>query len=736
MKITDIKEYILKQKVFLYFYKLKVYYYKVLFYIKKYSLRYTDSFVFNLILLCIFEYALYKILIWFNLNILDDKIYNVALTIAGIIGASIAIIFSFSTFILQSTSDLFSTTYLNKFIKDPKEKIIFWLLVLLTITSFLIPYFTKIHLLEKLILILFAGFYFIYILYKELRKRINPETTLAKIKDDAIKYLIRANKILKRYAFLHDKNKISDKDISLDFLYKENYNWKLVPLEDVKYLFEIGLRLLSKNEINSFNMTITYIKDIYIKHLMLRNGSFCRIPENEGTYSFKDEGFTPKIFEYLQSIGYRIIQEKRKENIYHLLNIYEQIFENVVEIKYVDKDIISDNPLLHLLLEYYIGYINDILNTKESDWIWESIKSLDNISNTIIKITSDYYVFSRINEIINKIAKYCLVENHTAFLKKILYIYFNYIIIAWDKYVDKNRFWDELFKYLKENILLLYILDGSFQLVGDLFMNILDNQINIKESICNLNDEKEIKEKINKYINLLNWWSNFLLDITIELGLENYKIGLQIIKSVKSNLEIIDKLKNKYKEKDLEKVKGIQFNILDHYFSKTDKVNGSSLYNLDEVLAILLTEICDSLKKNITEIERPVNLYVNLIEQHLEKVIDDDGYYRPKIILKLVYLSLLLHKYNRTNHESKILSKIDQLNEKYLSLKKILGLNKEKSGLVEKDEFQLCKEIDNLENRLFFSINNIADLESILRQEITKDDWDNFIKQIKCRKDK
>jgi hypothetical protein len=59
--------------------------------------------------------------------------------LASIIGAAITIIFSFSTFVLQSTSELFSTQYLNKFLNNPKEKGVFFLLVLYLIISFSLP---------------------------------------------------------------------------------------------------------------------------------------------------------------------------------------------------------------------------------------------------------------------------------------------------------------------------------------------------------------------------------------------------------------------------------------------------------------------------------------------------------------------------------------------------------------------------------------------------------------------
>jgi hypothetical protein len=144
-----------------------------------------------------------------------------------------------------------------------------------------------------LVFILLLAFYLIYALYKELRERTNPETTLKTIKDDAINQLKSINKKLKRQANI--QNKIfkyegENKDFCLDIQYKSNQHWKVIILEDIKYLYEIGLRLLSKNEINSFNLTLKYIHDIYLKHLELRNDNFIRIPADFwGTYTFDDE---------------------------------------------------------------------------------------------------------------------------------------------------------------------------------------------------------------------------------------------------------------------------------------------------------------------------------------------------------------------------------------------------------------------------------------------------------------
>lgn len=732
------KEFTLKQRALLYFYKLQQYLDNKWFNVKEKIKKFIDSLSFYFIFLGVFVFFLHKILIYLNLTISEDNLYSFAFATAGIIGASIAIIFSFSTFILQSTADLFSTQYLNKFVKNAKEKIFFWLLVFLTIASFFTPIFLKKYVLEILVIILFIAFYFIYTLYKELRERINPETTLKKIRKDAIKELEKTNKKFKKHA--HIQNKIfkyekENKDFSLDVQYKINRNWHLIALENVKYLFEIGLRLLAKNEINSFNLTLKYIHDIYLKHLDLRNGYFIRMPASFwGTYSFDDEGFTARILEYLQSMGDRIIQEKRKENIYFLLKIYESILNYSLNIKYADKNLgaYKENPLVNLISAYYIGFIEKLLKSKENDWIWESIKSVSSVSNFVLQKTDNYFLCSQINQIISKISISCLAENQETFLKELVNIYFNQIQIAWNRYEHNDIFWKDLFKELKKNILLLSIASNLSLSISDLFISFHTWQVNIINLITETKEEKEKKENLDKFIRLLKRWSDFLLDFARDIGLENKQVGLSIIQSIDNNLRIVYGIRNKFSDIDLEETYKTQFNTLSWYFQKTDKIEESFLFNLEQVLEILLREIRNNLKRKIFDSEHQIDLYIRLIEQHFEKVTLGYGYNHPRVIEKLVYLGLLLHKYKKTDQEENIVTKIDELNKKYLEFnKEYFELKLKKENIMGPDEFQLCKEIHDLENDLF-SYNNscLMDIKYILKEEITKDEWSSFIKRI------
>ncbi|MDD3607859.1 MAG: hypothetical protein PHQ20_03635, partial [Candidatus Moranbacteria bacterium] len=691
----------LKQRGFLYFYKSKQWLRYQWLSFKRTLTTFADSILFYIIVFSISLFFIQRGLIYFGITPTPEDLRGLGFAMAGIIGASIAIIFSFSTFILQSTADLFSTQYLNKFIQDKKEKYIFWTLVILTFTSFLIPIFLQDSVIEILLSILFIAFLLIYSLYRELRKRINPETTLAKIKNDALKQLEYANKELKKHADIQNKifeYKDENKELSLAIQYKSNPNWNVLPLENVKYLYEIGLRLLSKNEINSFNLTLRYIHDVYLKHLNLRNGHIIRVPASFwGAYTFEDENFTTKILEYLESISNRIIQEKRKENIYFLLNIYENIIANLLVFKYADKNIGSrgENPILNLVLGYYLGLISRLVQTKEKDWVWESIKSISKVSNTLLGSGYSHFNHNQINQTLDEITLICLSldEGQEAFLKEVVNVSFNQIKIGWNKYQDNEIFWKDLFKTLKKNTIALALARGINLSVSELYIDFHSWLVGVVNSIFEFEDKDKQIEFRDAYVDLLERWSDFLLDLARDLGLENKQIGLPIIQSVENNLRIIYGIQGKFDLK-LDRLYQTQFNILSWYFHKTEKVEESFLFNLEQVQECLLHEIHGNLKEEVDS-KQIIDLYIRLVQQHFEKVSVGHGYNHPRVIEKLIHLGLILTKHELDTTE--IIELVEDLNKKYLELnKEYFDLKQKTPNLMGPDEYQLCKEIHDL----------------------------------------
>ena len=727
----------LKQKSLLYYFKSQQWLRDHWMRFKRGVADFSDSTLFYILIFCIALFLIQKGLDIFQIIPSPEELQGFGFASAGIIGASIAIIFSFSTFILQSTADLFSTQYLNKFIQDKKEKYIFWTLVILTVASFLTPIFVQYSVIEILLSILFFAFLLIYSLYKELRERINPETTLARIRNDAIRQLEYASKELKKQA--HIQNKIfkyegENQNLSLAIQYKSNPSWNVLPLENVKYLYEIGLRLLSKNEINSFNLTLRYIHDIYLKHLNLRNSHVIRVPAGFwGAYTFEDEGFTAKILEYFESISNRIIQDKRKENIYFLLNIYESIITNLLVFKYADNNLGTrgENPVLSLVLGYYLGLIAMLVQTKEKDWLWESIKSISKVSNAVLGSEYNHFHHNQINQTLDEITINCLSSNvgQEAFLKEVVNTSFNQIKIGWNKYQSNEIFWKDLFETLKKNSLALALAPGINLSVSELYINFQAWLAGIINSIFELDDEDRQTKLRDAYIDLLERWSDFLLDLARDFGLENKHIGLPIIQSVENNLRIIYGIQGKFELK-LDKLYRTQFNTLSWYFHKTDKVDESFLFNLEQVQELLLSEISSNLNEK-TDSAQIIDLYIRLVQQHFEKVSVGYGYNHPRVIEKLIDIGLILTKHNLDTTE--LVKLIDDLNKKYLFLnREYFDLKSKTPNLMGPDEYQLCKEIHDLENDLFSYNSGMAmGIKQLLRQEIGKDIWNRFIAKIK-----
>ena len=733
------REFTPKQKILITLYKGVQYAWYKTFSFKSWVKVVSSSVYFHIILLATVLFGIHKLLSLFHIAFSTEAVSNIALTLAGVIGASIAIIFSFSTFILQSTADLFSTRFLNEYIEDTREKVFFWLLVFFTVLALLVPYLFKIYQLDILLGILLLSFYLIFVLYKTLRHRINPETTLEKIKDDGIRALQKANRFFKIHAYVQNKifaYKKAESELSMDIQYRSQPGWNIKILGSIKYLYEIGLRLLAKNEINSFNYSIKCIHDIYLKHLSLRNGNLIRTPASLfGGYVVDDQNFTNTVLEYLQSTAERIVQEKRKENIYYLLKIYESLIKNTLHITYADITSSSHkgNPILSIVLSYYGGVIEKLIESQEKDWILESVKSISTVSSEILEITDDYFEYDQISKLLGRITIACVATQKEAFVTELLKAYFNQIRISWNRYESNEILWRHIFEELKKAVLLCSVIESgkSLSMAGS-FIGFHEWQVRVVNWIFNLEDGQQQKEYLEKFISFLERWSDFLIGLARDVGLNHQQLGLPIIQSVDNNLRVIEGIKSKFKELELDKLHQKQSSVLSWYFEKTEKVEDSFLFNLEQVLEILLREINYGLKSGL-DVERQIKLYIRLIEQHFEMATLGHGYNHPRITVKLVHLGLLMNKYKKEAEETLIVAKIDELNKRYLALNsEFFELKKKEKNLMGPDEFQLCKEIHDLKNDILSPNRGLlTGVRFISSEEITETEWESFVAKIK-----
>ena len=72
------------------------------------------------------------------------------------------------------------------------------------------------------------------------------------------------------------------------------------------------------------------------------------------------------------------------------------------------------------------------------------------------------------------------------------------------------------------------------------------SEVNVVNQIFDLTDKENQDKLKDNYVALLEKWSDFLLDLARDIGLENKQVGLPIVQSVENNLRIIYGLKNKF----------------------------------------------------------------------------------------------------------------------------------------------------------------------------------------------
>ncbi len=684
----------------------------------------------------------------FNIVITDDALSNIASTVGALVGGAIAILFTLSIFIMQSNADLFPTRYLRKIISSTEERIIFWSLVILSVISFIISFsansrlndmITIYHLFSFLVGIIFISFYLIFVFYEDLKERVNPETYLVKSRDYAIKQLNAIHRKFKTGAKIQDiimEYEKKDKIFLIDVQYRSYPAWATIILKNIKHLYEVSLRLSSKNEIEATKIAVSCIRDIYLKYLELRNGNLSKTSLSVFMLSstIDDQGFTTSILENLQSLSSRFLQENRKENSIHLLSIYENLLEKSLGIKFSNETRYQDNnPISSLIFGYYSGFIEAIIKTKDIDLIWTGIKSLNKMQSLILRKKDDYFLLSTLDEKLEKISLY-FTENgdyKSVFIKEVANICFNRIKLSWDKYSRNEILWKSLFKNLKKHLILMSLVNtrSNFS-IGELFSNFNQWQTDIINFIFEIKKDKQQKNKLDEYIILLENWSDFLLDIARDTGIANNPLGLQIIQSIEQNLSIIDFIENKA-DIDLMAIYKTQFNTLSWFFHNIKQIEGYHSVELDSAFEIIIFEIIKNLKnsKRVDYITNIINQYIALIDNLFEKIEDSYGYERPRIIVKLVPLGVILDKYEH-KCKQQILDKIIELNDKYLEKYKAFWVLKEEKNITGPSKHQVYEEISDLKNDIFALNGMRHGINYLLNKEIKPKEWDVFVKKI------
>jgi len=592
-------------------------------------------------------------------NGLNNNIPMLAFAVAGIIGASIAILFSFSTNLLHNLSNLFSIQYSTLLAEKLKGIFVFWGLAILSTVSCVAPFLkTESNIIICLILILWGAFCLIYELYRELRNSIKSDHVFKIIETDAKKKL---QKLKQNYALIPKLNPKSDLKIGL-----EN-----PALDHIRALQGIGLRLMDRNELHVSRKAPSSIFEIFIKHFELGNGYFLRNLKQQGGRPGDYRHLTAQIFDTLQSIGNQAIQRGGKENVYTVVDVHRNIIIYAIEIKYADNG--QNNPILDQAFVSYEEYVRKVLKQKNRLWIRVCIASLSEISKIVLirgKTENDLSCFrNNINSILLDMPqKYFPKKNDGELLYLSAIFYLDLMEVAFEnrKHFDFSRFvFDPIFNGLKKYIVLL-----SKQSVPKdsplSYLEFLDSHLSINQAkaLDNLDLEKEPGR-----IPFLIVWGEFFRMFAGTAGL-NGAARIFVITSIKGNLGIIKQLK-KLAIMDMRSIYQTHVDILlFRLFKKDDsvKISKSELRAIYETLPLALIVLLEEIEHNLDYkpnsfeflmVGYLVGHYINLVRRYATES-------RFDLINSLLELYAVLkdHKYGETDEARVFLSRIKALIDK------------------------------------------------------------------------
>ncbi|MFA6476130.1 MAG: hypothetical protein WCV68_01795 [Candidatus Paceibacterota bacterium] len=324
-------------------------------------------------------------------SITQDILSNYLIAVGAMSGGAIAIVFTISIFMIQSASDLYSSQYFDVYIHDWKEKIVYLLVIIITLLFFgaglyvggLETILEPVSSYITLISLILAGAIFALIdwQYKTVRQKINPANAIYFLEKQAIQFLNLVESDARKIA----KVMVSrDKKLSENEALAKTYNTFLQPYfnnldRQIENLVEISLKLSDKQEVGTTKRGFIAVRNILGRFLEVRRTSSIAMPSAVAFLAVESDSqrFLFNNFERLNKAGEKFIREGKDGNATLFLSIYEFLALKAKDITYVGQT--NENPILESLEGNLSQFIDIGKRGKNLEVVFQSIDKLGNI---------------------------------------------------------------------------------------------------------------------------------------------------------------------------------------------------------------------------------------------------------------------------------------------------------------------------------------------------------------------
>lgn len=355
-----------------------------------------------------------------------EVIWNYFFSVGGMFGASLAIIFTLSTFALQRAADMYSSKYFEIYAFKKEEKAIYLLISVFIVLFFALGFWyenlpTTINpeigsgifysslLIIVLVLTLIISYFLVII------KKANPINALNFIYEQSKKTYKKATKDVERaYKMMKVVNPRITKLMVASQIFK---NYHQIIDKNLENVFEVTMKLAERLESEStqtgFRIMNMMLKDFF----EFRSGSLILqvSPETLLARETDSDNFLAINLERLRLAGEKFINEHQISNARLILDIFGELAQKASELKFLNDAPFKENPPFGLIVGYLkeLTYIasrsGDLEAIYKSSKVWRKV--------ALIAVQTDLQMnLQTIEDYIQPIALACASNRQTNFI--------------------------------------------------------------------------------------------------------------------------------------------------------------------------------------------------------------------------------------------------------------------------------------------------------------------------------
>lgn len=356
----------------------------------------------------------------------NEIIWSYFFSVGGMFGASIAIVFTLSTFTLQRAADMYSSKYFEIYAFNKEEKWIYSTVSVFIVVFFALGFWFKslgthvnpetasgIFYASLLVIVLVLTLIIQY--FQVIIKKANPNNALNFIYKESQKIYSKANKDVE---MAYKLTKVINPKITKSMIASQTFkNYYQTIDKNIENVFEITMKFAERLESESTQTGFKIIHQMLLDFFDFRTGSLILqiSPETILARQTDSDNFLAINLERLRLAGEKFINGNQISNTRLILDIFGSLAEKTSKLSFLNDAPFKENPPFGLI----VGYLKELTYIASRSGNLEAIYKSSNVWKTVAKnaVNADLQMnLQSIEDYIQPLALACAVNKETNFI--------------------------------------------------------------------------------------------------------------------------------------------------------------------------------------------------------------------------------------------------------------------------------------------------------------------------------